>query len=179
MPRQYQPRQYQSWEVSDDLWELVEPLVPLRQRVEGREYKRKPGAGRKPMAMRRVFEAIVFVLRTGIQWKALPREYGAGSAVHKYFQGWEQAGFFRSLWQAGLAEYDELVGIDWECVCIPANWQSIDGCKVESPLGQDAVGPNPVDRGKKRVGASLREPSLTRRRSRRTSISCDGGSEPA
>ena len=138
------PRQYQSWEVSDEFWQLVEPLLPCRQRVAGKEYKRKPGGGRKPMPSRRVFEAIVFVLRTGIQWKALPKEFGSGSAVHKYFQEWEQAGFFRALWQHGLVTYDDLVGIDWE-------WQSIDGCKVESPLGQDAVGRNPVDRGKKRV----------------------------
>jgi transposase len=160
-------RQYQSWEVSDDFWQLVEPLVPQRQRLEGKEYKRRIGGGRKPMASRRVFEAIVFVLRTGIQWKALPREMGSGSAVHKYFQEWEQSGFFRSLWQQGLMKYDDLAGIDWE-------WQSIDGCKVESPLGQDAVGPSPVDRGKKRVRAAL-----ARGRSRGAAVAGRSGGEPA
>ena len=141
------PRQYQSWEVSDDFWRLVEPLVPQRQRPTDKEYQRQPGGGRKPMAARQIFEAIVFVLRTGIQWKALPSQFGSGSAVHKYFQQWEEAGFFHSLWQQGLTKYEDLRGIDWE-------WQSIDGCKVESPLGHvghDAVGPNPVDRGKKRI----------------------------
>ena len=172
-------RQYQSWEVSDDFWALVEPLVPRRRRLEGKEYKRKPGGGRKPMAMRRVFEAVVFVLRTGIQWKALPRDLGSGSAVHKYFQEWEQAGFFANLWRQGLTKYDDLVGISWECVRIPANWQSIDGCKVESPLGQDAVGPNPVDRGKKRVRSVLCEPSLSRGRSRGAAAAGRGGGEPS
>ncbi len=167
-------RQYQSWEVSDEFWQLVEPLVPQRQRLEGKEYKRRTGGGRKPMASRRVFEAIVFVLRTGIQWKALPRELGSGSAVHKYFQEWEQADFFRSLWQQGLMKYDDLAGIDWECVCIPANWQPIDGCKVESPLGQDAVGPNPVDRGKKRIRTAL-----SSGRSRGAIVSGCSGSEPS
>ncbi len=71
------PRQYQSWEVSDNFWQLVEPLVPQRQRPTDKEYHRQPGGGRKPMASRQVFEAIVFVLRTGIQWKALPRESAA------------------------------------------------------------------------------------------------------
>ncbi len=56
-------RQYQSWEVSDSFWELVAPLIPQPQRVVGREYKRAPGGGRKPMASRRIFEAIVYVLR--------------------------------------------------------------------------------------------------------------------
>lgn len=138
-------------EVSDSFWELVAPLIPQPQRLGGKKYRRTPGGGRKPMASRCIFEAVVYILRTGIQWKALPRELGSGSAVHKHFQRWEASGFFRSLWQQGLVKYDELAGIDWECVCILANWQSMDGCKVESPLGQDAVGPNPVDRGGKRV----------------------------
>ena len=159
-------RQYQSWEVSDDFWQMVEPLIPQRQRLEGKEYKRCIGGGRKPMPSRRVFEAIIFVLRTGIQWKALPRELGSGSAVHKYFQEWEQAGFFRSLWQQGLMKYGDLAGIDWE-------WQSIDGCKVESPLGKDAVGPNPVDREKKRIRTAL-----AGGRSRGAAVAGSSGSEP-
>lgn len=159
-------RQYQSWEVSDSFWEQVAALIPQPQRVVGKDYKRAPGGGRKPMASRRIFEAIVYVLRTGIQWKALPRELGSGSAVHKHFQRWEQSDFFRSLWQQGLVKYDELSGIDWQ-------WQSIDGCKVESPLGQDAVGANPVDRGKKRVGTAL-----AGRRSRRSSVFGGGRGEP-
>jgi putative transposase len=63
------------------------------------------------MEDRKAFEAIVYVLRTGIQWNALPREVGASSTVHDRFQAWERAGFFKAVWQAGLSEYDELVGI--------------------------------------------------------------------
>ena len=72
------------------------------------------------MSSRQVFSAIVYVLRTGIQWKALPREFGSASAVHQYFQNWYRAGFFQKLWQAGLAEYDGMHGIAWQ-------WQSADG----------------------------------------------------
>lgn len=95
------------------------------------------------MAPRRTFEAIVYVLRTGCQWKALPREYGSASSVHKYFLTWKKAGVFVKLWQRGLAEYDEMEGIAWV-------WQSIDGAMVKAPLAQEAVGRNPTDRGKKR-----------------------------
>jgi putative transposase len=62
--------------VSDGLWAKVEPLIPAVKRMEGRKYRRKPGAGRKPMPARQVFSAIVYVLRTGIQWKALPLSGG-------------------------------------------------------------------------------------------------------
>ena len=50
---------------------------------------------------RKAFAAIVYVLRTGIQWNALPRELGASSTVHDRFQEWERAGFFEELWGWG------------------------------------------------------------------------------
>ena len=132
-----------SWQVSDKFWELVEPLIPTHERPKGKTYTRKPGGGRKPMDRRKVFEAIVFVLRTGIQWKALPKElFGSASSVHSYFRKWDKAGVFERIWEAGLAEYDELEGIAWE-------WQSIDGTTLKAPLAKESVGPNPTDRGKK------------------------------
>jgi transposase len=132
-----------SWTVSDELWERVSPLIPKRERAEGRAFLRKPGAGRKPIEPRRVFEGILFVLRTGCQWKALPREYGSASSVHKYFLAWKRQGVFLAMWKKGLAEYDEMEGIAWR-------WQSMDGAMVKAPLALQAVGPNPTDRGKKR-----------------------------
>jgi transposase len=110
---------------------------------------RKPGGGRKRKPARLVFEAIVYVLRTGCQWKALPKEkYGSASSVHRYFLEWEKEGFFEELWRAGLAEYDEMEGISWQ-------WQSIDGTMMKAPLAQESVGPNPTDRGKKWEQASF------------------------
>ena len=134
----------ESWVVSDAFWERVEALVPQRMpRPARQKFVRKPGGGRKPKDARVVFEAIVYVLRTGCQWKALPSErFGSASAIHKRFLEWEKAGFFVTLWQAGLAEYDEMEGIAWR-------WQSIDGTMVKAPLAQESVGPNPTDRGKK------------------------------
>jgi transposase len=77
----------------------------VRQRTDNKAYVRKPGAGRKPKDARLVFEGIVYVLRTGCQWKALPKErFGSASAIHARFLEWERAGFFEALWQAGLAE---------------------------------------------------------------------------
>ena len=55
----------QSWEVSDRFWERVEPLIPRKQREKDHVYKRRPGGGRKALEARRVFEGIVYVLRTG------------------------------------------------------------------------------------------------------------------
>jgi len=134
------------WEISDEFWTLVEPLIPTSPRIGGKEYKRKSGGGRKPKYSKRIyFSAIVYILRTGIQWNALPREKFDGlgsSALHAKFQQWERAGFFQALWRRGLAEYDDLEGIAWE-------WQAADGTNIEAPLAQQSIGPNPTDRGKK------------------------------
>ena len=103
-----------SWVVTDDFWERVESLIPLRERAADNEYLRKPGAGRPAKPARQVFEAVVYVLRTGCQWKARPKErFGSASAVHKRFLEWEAAGVFEAIWQAGLAEYDPMEGIAW------------------------------------------------------------------
>jgi transposase len=132
-----------SWTVSDELWAKAEPLIPARKRSKGRKYRRRPGGGRKAIEPRLVFEGIVYVLRTGCQWKALPEErFGSASSIHKYFLEWKRKGVFIRLWRKGLAEYDDLEGVAWA-------WQSIDGAMVKAPLAQESVGPNPTDRGKK------------------------------
>lgn len=121
------------WAVSDALWERVAPLIPpAPSHAKG---------GRPRMPDRQAFAAMVYVLRTGIQWNALPKELGASSTVHARFQEWERAGFFRQVWQAGVTAYDELVGIDWR-------WQAVDGVMTKAPFGGAATGPNPTDRGK-------------------------------
>src|SRR5438105_11677573 len=122
------------WEVRDEVWEKVKPLIPVApSHAKG---------GRPRMDDRQAFEAMVYVLRTGIQWNALPRELGASTTVYDRFRLWEKQGFFDRLWQAGLQEYDELVGIDWQ-------WQSLDGVKTKAPFGGAATGANPTDRGKR------------------------------
>src|SRR5699024_11308057 len=111
--------------------------------------QRRPSGVRQPKAPRLVFEAVVYVLRTGCQWKALPFErFGSASAIHNRFLEWQEAGVFEALWREGLAEYDEMEGIAWR-------WQSIDGAMMKAPVAQEATGPNPTDRGKKRQQATF------------------------
>ena len=138
-------KQKYSWEITDEFWAFAEPLIPKKTRDPDNNiaYQRKPGGGRPPMSPRKVLEAIFFVLRTGIQWKALPKSFGSSSSIHRYFKFWAEAGFFKALWASGLKKYDEVVGINWE-------WLSGDGCMTKAPLAQETVGDNPTDRGKKR-----------------------------
>lgn len=117
----------------ESLWQAVEPLLPEQAP------KPKGGAPRKPD--RQMFFAIYYILRTGIQWKALPRSLGAASTVHDRFQQWVQAGVFHELWRLGLLQCYLEDTLD-------LTWQSIDGCMTKAPLGGATTGSNPTDRGK-------------------------------
>lgn len=111
------------YRISDELWKKLEPLIPPRVNPHPR------GGGRKPKPDRQVMDGIFFVLRTGCQWKALDEtRICSGSVAHARFQKWVQAGVFLKFWQAGLQEYDECKGIDWD-------WQSMDGAMTKAPLG--------------------------------------------
>ena len=119
---------FDSWVVTDKLWQRVEPLVPKRAPVPGKQYVRKSAAGRPAKPARQVFEAMVYLLGTGCQCKALPGErFGRASAIHKRFLEWEKAGFFEAVCKAGLAEYDDMQGIAWR-------WQSVDGAMMKALL---------------------------------------------
>jgi putative transposase len=122
------------WQVSDELWEHVRPVIPARGA--------HPKGGRPAQDDRRMFEAIVYVLRTGIQWNALPRELAAPSTAYDRFRLWEKQGVFERLWAAGLEAFDEVEGIEWE-------WQSLDGTQIKAPFGGGATGANPVERRKR------------------------------
>ncbi len=128
------------FQIPDELWEKIVSLLPPE--------KSKVKPGRPRMEDRKAMNAIFYVLRTGIHWKALPRSLGASSTVHDRFQEWQKAGVFKQIWQAGVIEYDDAKGIEWE-------WQIIDACITKSPLGGEATGPNPVDRAKSGTKRSL------------------------
>jgi transposase len=108
------------WRIPDPLWLHFQTVLPQPQP--------KPKGGRPRMDDRQALDAIFYVLRTGCQWKALPRSLGAGSTVHDRFQEWQRAGVFEKLWAAGLQKYDAEVGLDWE-------WQAMDGGMTKAPLG--------------------------------------------
>lgn len=108
------------WRLPDALWERMLAVLP--------KYRKSRKGGRPRLPLRQIADGIFYVLRTGCQWKAAPREYGSGSTLHSYFQEWTELGVFRKLWKAALLEYDELKGIQWD-------WQSMDGAMTKSPLG--------------------------------------------
>lgn len=129
-----------SWRMSDAFWRQIQPLLP--------RYPKSPRGGRPRASTRRVMDGIFYVLRTGCQWKAMPREHGSGSTVHRYFQEWTERGVFGKAWKRMLRQYDSRKGIAW-------TWQSLDGSMTKAPLGGEKTGKNPTDRGKLGVKRSV------------------------
>jgi putative transposase len=77
--------------LTDEQWVLIEPHL----RIEP-----KSSFGRPRADTRRVFEAVLFMLHTGIQWRFLPRSFPPKSTVHDYLQAWCQKNSFRMLLSA-------------------------------------------------------------------------------
>jgi len=137
------------------MWERIGPLLPAE--------RPHPKGGRPWQPARQMMDAIFYVLRTGCQWKALPRGLGAPSTVHERFQHWVEAGVFQRLRMSGLLEYDERVGIDWA-------WQAMDGAMTKASPGGESTGRNPTNRGKHGTKRSL----LTEGRGVPVGLSIDG-----
>jgi putative transposase len=111
------------FQVSDELWAIMQPILP--EHINTHRF----GGGRPRVPDRKCADGIFYVLRTGCQWKALDQtDLCSGSTAHTRYQEWVKAGIFLKLWQVGVEQFDELKGIDWE-------WQSMDGAMTKAPLG--------------------------------------------
>jgi transposase len=148
--------------ISDALWAVLEPLLPKHVNTH------RFGGGRPRIPDRRCADAIFYVLRTGCQWEALNQtELCAKSTAHDRFQEWVEADVFLKLWQTGVEQFDELIGIDW-------NWLSMDGALTKAPLGGEKDGPEPD-----RPGQARRQTQPADRRARGADRVGHGGRQSA
>ena len=110
------------WECPDDLWnDFVQPVL---ERLD----PRKPGAGRRRIDPRKALDGMIYQMRTGFQWNALPRRFGDDSSVHRTMQRWIERGVFQEIWAVLIDHCDELDGVDWQ-------WQSADAGMGKARLG--------------------------------------------
>lgn len=82
--------------LTDAQWAVVEPLIP-------KPPKRADGRGRPRQDDRKIFDALLWILKTGAQWDELPTKYPPKSTCHDRFQAWNQAGVLARALKA-LAE---------------------------------------------------------------------------
>jgi transposase len=114
--------------VSDELWSVVEPLLP------------KPGPkkkdGRPRIPDRACLTGIVFVLRTGMPWEYLPQELGCGSGMTcwRRLRDWQEAGVWEELHRVLLNRLGEADRIDWSRASIDSATIPAKGVKKGGQL---------------------------------------------
>src|SRR5512134_1896494 len=120
------------WNVTDSMWFMIARILPAN--------KARGLPGRPALPNRQVFNGLLYVLRTGCQWKSLKKEwFGASSSLHARFQAWRQAGLCQQIFRLLVLYYQQRKHIQWR-------WQAIDSKSVPAPLGGEKTGKNPTDR---------------------------------
>ncbi len=108
--------------VTDELWEVIEPLLP--------QEPPKPKGGRPRIDDRAALTGILFVLKSGIPWEMLPQEMGCGSGMTcwRRLKEWHEAGVWERVHRRLLDRLGEADQIDWERA-------SLDSASVAAPRG--------------------------------------------
>lgn len=121
----------------DELWQIIQPLLPP---AKPRRF-RYPG--RKPVGDRQALTGILFILKTGIPWENLPLEMGCGCGMTcwRRLQAWHQAGVWAQLHQVLLARLDNANLINWSRAAVDSTFARAKG-------GVEGSGKNPTDRGR-------------------------------
>ena len=110
-------------DLTDEQWKIVEPLLP-------EDPVRDDGRGRPWSERRKVFNGVLWILRTGAPWKDLPPRYGAYQTAHRRFQNWVKSGVLEKLLLTLAQHLQDAGGLDLkECF--------VDGTFVPAKKGGD------------------------------------------
>ena len=89
------------FDLSDEEWTVIEPLLP------------KDGRGPKRKDDRKVLNGIFYILRTGAPWRDLPERYGPYTTVYNRYNRWGERGVWKGIFDALAEEVeDSLIFID-------------------------------------------------------------------
>lgn len=135
--------------LSEELWSIIEPLLPA---PKPRRFRHP---GRKPFDRRKALTGILFVLRSGIPWEMLPQEMGCGSGMTcwRYLQAWQKEGVWQKVHETLLAHLRGADSLDWSRAVV-------DSSSVRAVFGGRKPAPT------RRIGAR-RAASTTSSRMRR------------
>jgi transposase len=121
--------------LSDELWEVIEPLLP--------KWTPSPKGGQPRLPDRNALTGILFVLKTGIPWEDLPYEMGCGCGMTcwRRLRDWQADGTWLKIHQVLLDRLRGADKLDWSRALIDSSF-------VRAAYGGGGTGPSPVDRSK-------------------------------
>ena len=93
------------WKLTDAQWQKIEQLLP--------KLKKSRHGGRPWADSRKVFEGILWILRTGAPWADLPKQYPSPSTCWRRLRDWEEQDIWLDAWRAFLSELDQRGQLDW------------------------------------------------------------------
>jgi transposase len=89
-------------DITDPEWALIGPLIP----------RAKPGGNKRTVDVRAVVNGLLYILSSGCQWAALPKDLPPRSTVNDYFRRWDEDGTLECIHHALYVQCRELAGCD-------------------------------------------------------------------
>ncbi|QGM97717.1 IS5 family transposase [Methylocystis parvus OBBP] len=129
-------------DVTDAEWALVGPLIPPGKR----------GGGKRTVEMRSIVDGLMYVLSTGCQWRAIPKDLPPKSTIHGYFDLWTYDGTLDRIHHALYVKCREAAGREASPTAAVIDSQSVKSAEK----GGNRIDPHGYDAGKKIKGKKRR-----------------------
>ncbi len=110
-------------DLTDEEWALIEPLIPPAKR----------GGNKRIVDIREVVNGLMYVLSTGCQWRAIPKDLPPRSTVNRYFLRWDHRGTLDRIHHALYVKCRELAGREASPTAAIIDSQSVKSAEKGGP----------------------------------------------